>query len=1165
MTDTVQSVVAHASSHGSSHPSSHVWHWRFWCFLGAQFLGAFNDNAFKLVISMAALAMFSDPQVKNSYVALASALAILPFILFASYAAYCADRYNKRRVLIISKAAEIPAMLTALLLLWSGGGITPLMFVLFLMATQSAFFGPVKYGFLPEAMPPAQLTKANGLLNMLTYLAIIAGTVAGGAMWQHLQDTPVVIGLLLVGIAAVGTVLILFTPATARPDHGKRFHLNPLHEPLQVLPLIRGNRVLFWAVVGSAAFWMLGGLLYQCLIVLGREVLHVSETASGALFACLAVGIGIGSVISGARATARIPVEQTVWGLVLIGGGAIFTYTAIPSYYGVAVLMGVIGLGGGLFVVPLSTLLQKESPPERRGQVIAASAALDMAGVLLASGMFWLFNAQMGLAPQDSILILGGLAVVALGLVLVRAPRLAIRALRPLGVVVLRIMYRVRIDGPGAVNGRFPAVPPGTILTPNHVSLVDGFLIILFAPEVRFLVHSRYWKKPLSRWTLEGIRAIPFSDAMRDVRHGLEAARMALAAGESLCVFPEGAVTRTGHQHAFRRGIEKLAEGLSVTFLPLHLDGLWGSFFSFHGGGFFRARPGLCYLGLRRPVRISVGDTLPGTTPAWQVGRAVASLGCQAVAARFAANDTLGRATLAALKGRQLFRVTMSDTTGARLNGLKTLVGARLVARWLARRVADDEQAVGVLLPAGVGGGLANLALALSGRAAVNLNFSLGFAIADATARQANLQTIITSRKFLQKLEWQADPRMVFLEDMRTGVTQAARLTALLQAVLLPMRGLAWLWLSGDQRVDATAAILFSSGTTAEPKGVMLSHRAVRADVSMVTEILRHAERAAGRVLPLASALPQFHSFGYTVCLWFPLLDRRRVAWHVSPLDAKTVVKMVKTEDAGILLATPTFAQTYVRNARDGELSRLHLLVLGGEKLTAGVGTTLRDSLPGCHVLQGYGCTELGPVVAVNVPDVVEGGRTWRGNRPESVGLPLAGVVVEARSEDGTPLPPESEGGLFIQSPAMMQGYLNTPVLTAQVMGDGWYATGDIGRIDSEGFIHITDRAARFSKIGGEMVPHGKIEAVVDDLLGDRASIVVSLPDEKKGERLGLLYVKDGLEAAELHGRLLDSGLPALWIPRREAMARIAELPLTPTGKVDLRAAKKILLELLGG
>lgn len=1143
------------------HPAtSHVWHWRFWCFLGAQFLGAFNDNAYKLVISMAALAAFSDPQVKNSYVALASAMAILPFILFAGYAAYCADRYNKRRILMISKAAEIPAMLAALFLLWNGGSMAALMLVLFLMAVQSTFFGPAKYGLLPESMPPAQLTKANGFLNMLTYLAIIAGTVAGGAMWQHLQDTPAVIGFLLVGIAVLGTLLVLFTPATGPHDHTKRFHWNPLHEPLQVWPLIRGNRILFWAVIGSAAFWMLGGLLYQCLIVLGREELGVSETASGALFAYLAVGIGIGSAISGARLGVRIPAEQTLWGLVLIGFGAIFTFAVMPSYYGVAMLMGVIGLGGGLFVVPLSTLLQKESPPERRGQVIAASAALDMAGVLLASGMFWLLNAQLGLAPQDSILILGVLAFVALGLILVRGPRLAVRALRPLGVLLVRLMYRVRIDGAGVIKGRFPVVAPGTILTPNHVSLIDGFLIALVAPEVRFLVHSRYWKQPFSRWLLEGIRAIPFSDAVKDVRHGIEAARMALVAGESLCIFPEGAITRTGHLHPFRRGIEKLAEGLPVMFLPIHLDGLWGSFFSFYGGGFFRAKPRL-----RRPVRISVGMSLPATTPAWQVGRVVAGLGCRAVAARVADHETLGRAALRAFRGRGLFRVAMTDTTGTRLDGLKALVGARLVARWLGRRLQRDEVAVGVLLPASVGSALANVALALLGRSAVNLNFSLGREIVDAAAAQANLSTIITARKFLEKLEWPADKRMVFLEDMRAQVSKAGRLSALAQAVLLPGRLLARLWLSGDQRADATAAILFSSGTTAEPKGIVLSHRAILSDIAMVIDIIRHAEAPSGRVVPLVSALPPFHSFGFTVGLWFPLIDRRLVAWHVSPLEAKTVVNLVRKTDAGILVATPTFAQAYVRNAKDGELDRLYLLVLGGEKLTANVGEALRNALPQTHVLQGYGCTELGPVAAVNVPDVAEGGRTWRGNRPESVGLPLCGVVVEARGEDGTVQPPGTEGGLYIQSPAMMQGYLHKPELTAQVMGDGWYATGDIGLVDADGFIHITDRAARFSKIGGEMVPHGKIEAVVDDLLGDRASVVVSLPDEKKGERLGLLYVAEALGAAELHERLLDSGLPALWIPRREMMAPIEALPLTPTGKVDLRAAKKILLEVLGG
>lgn len=1133
---------------------SHIGHWRFNCFLAAQFLGAFNDNVFKLVVTMAALSLFTEPRMANTYVALASAMSILPFVLFSGYAGYFADRYSRRRVLIVAKAFEVPGMAAACALLAFGLNVDGLLGVLFLISAQSAFFSPAKYGILPDVMPPEQLTRANGWLNMLTYLAIITGTVTGGALWQHFSDTPVLIGGILVGLAVTGTVLVLAVPAPAHKPAPKPFHWNPLHELLQAAPVIKRNRVLLWATIGSAAFWGLGGLLYQCLLVLGREVLGVSETAASALFSFLAIGIGIGSLACGWRSGERVRLELIPWGLLLMAGGCVLVWPAVPDYALVAALMVLVGIGGGLYVVPLSTTIQKESPPERRGQVIATGAFLDMLAVLFASFLFWLLNARLGLLPQQTLALIGGAALVALLLVLVRAPVMTIRAARPLLVLLLRAFYRVEVHGP-----RPATAGQATIIASNHVSLVDGFILSSLFPEARAMVQTKYWQHPVNRWLLTGGRAIPFSPSVKDTRQGLEAARAVLQDGGMIGLFPEGAITRTGHQRAFRRGIEALAAGLPVQVIPMHIHGLFGSGFSCYGGRFFRIRPRL----RRRRVTVTFGPALPGDAPAWEVGRTVALLGVKAASAAVADHQTLGRLAIHALR-QQGFRPVMSDTTGASLNGVKALTGARLVQRWLARQLRPDEARVGVLLPAGVGAALVNLALAFMGKTAVNLNFSLGQETASVAARKAGLKAIITAQKFLDKLEWAPDPAFRLLEDMKASVTGAQRLRTLL-ASLLPAAVLCRFWLRGEQRADATAALLFSSGTTAEPKGVMLSHRGTIANIRAVAVQLGHAERSPKTPLPLASALPVFHSFGFTVCLWLPLLTGRRVAWHASPLDAKTMVKLIRDSGAGMTLTTPTFAASYIRAAKPGDLDGLKFLVTGGEKLTDTVYGQLRAALPAASILQGYGCTELGPVVSVNVPDVVEGGRTFVGTRPGSVGLPLPGVaVVACDRETLAPLPPGGEGVLRIQSAAVMQGYWGQPDLTATVVREGWYDTGDIGYVDNDGFIHITDRLARFSKIGGEMVPHGKVEAAIDAILGDRCSVVLSLPDAKKGERLGVLYVSDALEPAELADRLQQSGLPSLWIPRRDAMARVAELPLLATGKVDLRTAGRMLSAFIG-
>jgi acyl-[acyl-carrier-protein]-phospholipid O-acyltransferase/long-chain-fatty-acid--[acyl-carrier-protein] ligase len=265
-----------------------------------------------------------------------------------------------------------------------------------------------------------------------------------------------------------------------------------------------------------------------------------------------------------------------------------------------------------------------------------------------------------------------------------------------------------------------------------------------------------------------------------------------------------------------------------------------------------------------------------------------------------------------------------------------------------------------------------------------------------------------------------------------------------------------------------------------------------------------------------------------------------------------------------MLISTPTFCNAYLRRCTAEQFAKLKVAVVGAEKLREPLRMEFREKY-GVELLEGYGCTEMGPVVSVNRPDVGRGAETQIGTKPGTVGHPIPGVAARVVDRDtGAPLPAGAEGLLLVKGPNMMTGYLHASDRTAEAMRDGWYVTGDIGRIDEDGFISITDRLSRFSKIGGEMVPHVRIEEVINDILGQACSVVTAVPDAARGERLVAFYARQDVLPETLWERLCQTDLPRLWIPRRDNLLPIDAIPSLGTGKTDLRAVKQLALDRAG-
>jgi acyl-[acyl-carrier-protein]-phospholipid O-acyltransferase/long-chain-fatty-acid--[acyl-carrier-protein] ligase len=353
--------------------------------------------------------------------------------------------------------------------------------------------------------------------------------------------------------------------------------------------------------------------------------------------------------------------------------------------------------------------------------------------------------------------------------------------------------------------------------------------------------------------------------------------------------------------------------------------------------------------------------------------------------------------------------------------------------------------------------------------------------------------------------------------------------------------------------------VIFSSGSEGEPKGVMLTHKNVLSNCEAVAQVFPH-ETGDG----FMGILPFFHSFGFMGTLWMPLWRGFFAVYHPNPLEPKIIGQLIYRYRPRFLIATPTFLQGFIRRCLPEELSSLEYVVTGAEKLPQRVREAFLAKF-GVEPLEGYGTTECAPAVSVSVPDFRAPGFYQVGTKHGSIGQPLPGVSVKIVNPDTEERVPHGEPGLLlVKGPNIMKGYLGQPEKTAAVLKDGWYNTGDIATIDEEGFIVITDRLARFSKIAGEMVPHTKVEETLHKLLDmqEQTFAVTSVPDEQKGERLIVLHTLMDGELEVLVDKLKDSDLPNLWRPKPTSFYRIAEIPVLGTGKMDLKKVKTLAKEM---
>ncbi len=1146
--------------------------------LAAQAQVVFTDNASKIAL----IGLLQFPGVVSQdrgivLVSLMAGLLVLPFILFAPLAGWVADRLPKRVILNHLLLLQIAFLGWIGFCLYSQN-LTGAIAGFALLALQSCFFSPAKQGILKELVGEQRLSSAVGWMEMLGIAAILIGSLGGGWLFDHFTggagDDPWNGALAAIAILAVTSVgaFIAFQPVKpTRAASRDPFQPSLFWQHFSQVGKLWRERPLRLAALGNAWFFALGGVFYLSLVELGRE-LHGGATGSateaGVLFVLLGAGVACGSLTAGTISRRRIEL-----GIIPVGSiGMVLALVTIaltaPGTLPFHAAIAGLGFTSGLFIVPINAFLQARARDEERGRVIAANNLLTNIAGIGAVFVQYLLSQTLGLSVSEQFFILAapaaGVAVYILFLLPDSLVALVVRML-------LRGFYRVRTEG--AEN--LPA--GGALLTCNHVSYIDALLVqTALDRPVRFMAFSglqtKWWIRLAFRW----FRVIPISSER--ARDGIREAVTAVKAGELVCIFPEGQLTRTGTLQGIKKGFNLIARQANAPVVPAHLDGLWGSYFSFSGGRFFKKRPRFP----APPVSLHIGLPLDGqnTNPA-ELQETLLDLAYRAGSRRPELQRHLGREAVRGLV-RQPHKIAIVDRQSDRqvLSRGKVFAAAAALAAEL-RRTHRNEARIGIALPPGAGAAIANVACVFAGKTPVNLNFTAGPAAWSSAIRQAELRTIVGAdalRKKLPNLPWPGERSLEVGDQRPEGRNEltfrdlAAVMKHLPRPRLLFWLAAAWLlpaWaVAALLRVprrggDRECALLFTSGSSGEPKGAVLTHRNILGNLLQIadTTFLMPGDR-------VLASLPIFHSFGFTVTLWCPLIRGITMITAPSPLDSKTVIRAIREEKATVFPATATFLRAYLRKATPEDFASLRMVVAGAER----VPTTLFDAFAekfNLPILEGYGLTETAPCLSANMPEPTgPSGKAadQRYSRFGSAGRLLPGIRARIIDpETGESLPLSEPGLLQVSGPNVFAGYLNRPDLTSEVLNDGWFNTGDIVRFDEDGFLHIEGRISRFSKIAGEMVPHGTVEEKIVQALDlseqeSQPIAVIGLPDEAKGEELVLLTTVT-IEASELRVKLSALGVANLWIPKR--IIEVEAIPVLGTGKLDLKRCREISMELV--
>jgi acyl-[acyl-carrier-protein]-phospholipid O-acyltransferase/long-chain-fatty-acid--[acyl-carrier-protein] ligase len=1096
---------------------------RFLPLLMTQFLGAFHDNVFKnalVVLLLFGTSANTGPDAKIM-TTLAAGLFILPFIIFSALGGELADKFPKHRVIRVIKLMEIAIAVLGMASLASGS--LPLSFLtLFALGTHSAFFGPSKYSILPQQLEKDELIGGNALLNTGTFLAILTGTIAGTTL-INLESGPVIVGGLLLLCAVTGYLSSRLIPPAMATSPDLKLNFMILTETRSILRYAADRpRGIFQAMLGIAWFYFMGGMFMAQLPNFVHDTLGASERVLTVLLVIFSVGIAFGGLLNNRLLRGRI--EAAYVPLAILG----ITIFSLDLYFaGAAGLsarifidIAMIAVCSGLFVVPLNAIVQDATPKDHRARVMAGSAVMNALFVAGSSGLSAILISA-GIEIRDLFLIF---AVANAGIALYICRLLPDYLFKTFLQGLFKIFYRVEVRG----LENFERAGKRAVIVGNHVSLLDPPLLAAFLPgrpmfAVNSFVANWVWVKPF----LKLVDAFPLDPANP---FSLKSLIRRVEEDRHVVIFPEGRLTETGALMKVYDGPGMIADKSDAVILPVRLDGVQHTPFArLKGKVPLRSFPKIT-ITILEPRMFKIDPALKGRNRRAAAGRQLYDLMEDMMFLTGDREQTLYQALLKARYINGPKAVIAEDAERKPMKFESLIQGSIILGRKLAGRTQKGGN-VGLMLPNSLAAVIAFFGLQAYGRVPAMLNFSAGEKAMISACQTAKIKTVITSRRFvelarLDHVVEQLSQHVVitYLEDIKKQISVGDKLFALfIKAEHIHKK----------QKIapSSPAVILFTSGSEGEPKGVILSHSNLMANIVQLTSRVDFNRQDI-----VFNCLPMFHSFGLTGGTLLPILSGVKTFLYPSPLHYRIVPEMIYSTNATIMFGTDTFLQGYARMANVYDFYRMRYIFAGAERVKNETRSLYLEKF-GVQILEGYGATETSPVIAVNSAMHQKNG---------TVGRFLPGM--EYRLEK---VPGVAEGGrLYVRGPNVMLGYYKSdaPGLL-QPPNEGWHDTGDIVSIDSDGYVEIQGRAKRFAKIAGEMVSLTQAESMAQSVWPEFEHAVISVPDARKGEQLILITTKNnpGRESLSLYAN--QNGITGLAVPA--TILFIEKIPVLGTGKTD--------------
>ncbi|HYA07866.1 MAG TPA: acyl-[ACP]--phospholipid O-acyltransferase, partial [Xanthobacteraceae bacterium] len=1109
----------------------------FWC----QFFAAFGDNFLKTALVFLILFEVSGAN-SEVLITLAGATLIAPFFFLSGLGGQLADRYDKAVVAQRIKLIEIGAAVIAV----AGFAFHSLilLFVAVLMfGTLATLFGPIKYGILPDLLQRYELPSGNALIEGGTFLAILLGTIVAGIAANGTSNPIHFAWLMLVtALASFGSSLLI--PKSGEGAPGLHIDRNIFVSTASLLTQIRADPRLWWGAIVASWFWLVGALVLSLLPPLVSFTIGGNEEVVTLFLTIFSVAVAVGSGLAAWLAAGRVVLLPTLLAAALLGLFALdlgwtasavlpapvpltlATYFAAPYSIHIAVDLGGLAIAGGLFIVPVFTAIQVWAGVDRRARVIAAVNVLNAAFMVVGALILALLQ-KLGLGTATLFALLGAANL---------AVAVAIGRTMPAGWVndflsiVFRAFFHLEVKGLENVA----KAGHNAIIALNHVSFLDPPLAVSILPKrpvfaIDIAMSKHWWIKPFLKFVrtmaLDPLK--PFST--RAIIH-------AVRAGDMLVIFPEGRITVTGSLMKIYDGAAMIADKSEAMVVPVRIDGPEATIFSrLKNSQVHRRLFPKITVTILEPVALKIDPELKGRKRRQAAGAALYEIMSDLLYRTTPTDRTIVEALIEAAKIHGKKWLAIEDPLSGRLTYKRLLMAISILGRKLMP-LAGEGRALGVMLPTSNGGVVTLLAVMSAGRVPAMINFSSGAANILAACRAAEVDTILTSRAFVEKgrlenvvAHLDQKLRIIYLEDIRPTIGTLDKLRGLLtwNKPLVP------------RKPDDWAVILFTSGTEGLPKGVVLSYR------NILTNCAQCAARIDfGREDKLFNALPIFHSFGFTGGVVLPLISGVPTYLYPSPLHYRTVPELVYGVCATIMFGTDTFLNGYARMANPYDFRSLRYVLSGAEPVRESTRQIYLEKF-GLRILEGYGVTECSPVMALNTPMF---------NRFGSVGRLLPGIEARLEKVEGV----EVGGRLYVHAPNVMLGYLradNPGVL--EPPPQGWHDSGDIVTIDAQGFVIIQGRAKRFAKVGGEMISLAAVEMLAADLWPDNTTAVIAVPDARKGERLIMVTNKHGASRSDFIAYARGKHASELMFPAEIIV--LDKLPLLGSGKVDNLALQKFV------